>query len=193
MTSTAARRGRPPALGAAELRQRAIEIVARRGYAAVTMSQLADEIGVSVRTLHRHFASKADIVWGALDDTFTRLSTSLATMPPDLSVMRAIERAMVSSIDEGADPDWSPRERMALIATTPELQAAQSAAFRRWRDALTEFAALRLGLDPHDVRAIAIASAAQTATMTALEWWATHDSAEAPSSVVRRALSALEA
>lgn len=188
-----ARRGRPPLHDTAELQRRALVVIARDGYAEVTMGRLATEMGVSLRTLHRHFPTKSDLVWGALDDTFARLSANLAAASHHPSVMAAIGAAIVASFADGASEAVAGRERMRLIATTPALQAARSDAFRHWQDNLVDFAAARLGLRPDDLVPVTIAAAAQSATMAALAWWATHEDSGRPADVVGRALHALDA
>lgn len=192
MTGETGRRGRPPLHEMTELQRRALKVIARDGYADVTMGQVAEEIGVSLRTLHRHFPNKVDLVWGALDDVFTRLSTNLAAANQNLSLIAAIGTAIVASFSEDIAEDAAGRERMRLIATTPALQAAKPELFRLWQDDLVEFAAARLGLSIDDVAPLAIACAAQSATMAGLAWWATHEDSGDPADVVARALRALD-
>ena len=56
------RPGRPASADHGQLRIQMLQVILRDGYEHVTMAQLAAEAGISVRTLHRHFPSKADIV-----------------------------------------------------------------------------------------------------------------------------------
>lgn len=186
-------RGRPQILSTSELRSRAIAVVSKRGYNAVTMGTVAEEIGVSLRTLHRHFPSKVDLVWGALDESFIRLRDQLAKASPEASIIAAIQAAIVASFSSMDEVDERHRERLRLIAVTPELQSAQSDAFRQWRDDLAAFAARRLGVAADDLVPVAIGAAAQSAALAGLTWWATHDDAGTASQVVGRALRALEA
>jgi len=44
----------------------AIDLMARRGYAATTMDEIAGEAGVAVQTVYKHFGSKARIVMSFL-------------------------------------------------------------------------------------------------------------------------------
>lgn len=192
MTGETGRRGRPPLHELDELEQQALEIILRDGYANVTMGGVAVELGMSLRTLHRYFPSKADLVWRALDDTFVRLGAYLAEGNQNPSVMAAIGAAIVASFSAEVDEDPSGRDRLRLIATIPALRAAKSDAFGRWQDELIKFAATRLGLSPDDVEPQAIATAAQSAAMAGLAWWATHENVGKPADVVARALRALE-
>lgn len=186
-------RGRPQILSTSELRSRAIDVVVRHGYEAVTMGTVAAEIGVSLRTLHRHFPSKIDLVWGALDESFIRLRHHLAEASLELSIIAAIESAIVASFSSVDEKDERHRARLRLIAVTPELQSAQSDAFRQWRADIAAFAGRRLGVAPDDLIPVALGAATQSATLAGLTWWATHDDAGPASKVVGRALRAFEA
>lgn len=185
-------RGRPQLLSTEELRSRAIAVVSARGYDSVTMATVAAEVGVSLRTLHRHFPSKVDLVWGALDESFIRLREELAKTDPTMPVVAAVHAAIVASFTSPADGQDQHRERLRLIAITPELQAAQSDAFRQWRAGIVDFAASRLDLTPHDLVPLAIGAATQSATLAGLTWWAMHDDAGSPALAVGSALRALE-
>lgn len=185
-------RGRPQLLTTEELRSRAIAVVSAHGYDSVTMATVAAEVGVSLRTLHRHFPSKVDLVWGALDESFTRLREELANTDPAMPVVRAVHAAIVASFSSPADGQHQHRERLRLIAITPELQAAQSDAFRQWRDGIVDFAASRLDLSTDDLVPMAIGAATQSATLAGLTWWAMHDDTGSPALAVGSALRALE-
>lgn len=186
------RRGRPPLMTAEELRERAIAVVIAHGYSDVTMSTVAAEIGVGVRTLHRHFSSKADLVWGAIDDSFEAVRDGLAAAPSDISIVAAVERAIVAAFRPSGEATAAGRARLRLVATTPELQAYQSVAFHRWRDAIAAFVAGRQGTRADDLAPVAFAAAAQGATMAALTWWATHDTELSAAECVARALASLD-
>lgn len=187
------RRGRPPVADAADLRRRAIDVVLRDGYAAVTMSRIASEIGISVRTLHRYFPTKSDLVWGALDPSFEALRAHLAAAPDDVPLLEVVVGAVTATAG-AADDDPATREvRERLLATTPELQANRSEAFRRWREELRAFVARRLGVPEGGVVAEAAASALQAATMASLHWWAVNDESSDPAPAFAEGLRGLGA
>src|SRR5699024_4927957 len=62
MNAQVRQQGRPPVADVESLRAAALPLIERHGYEQVSMSALAGELGVSVRTLHRYFPAKADIV-----------------------------------------------------------------------------------------------------------------------------------
>jgi len=175
MESAAARRGRPPRLAMPELRARALDVVARRGYTAMTMADIAAEIGLSVRTLHRYFPTKADIVWGGIDRSFDALQTAFGRLEPGLPLIEALIAAVAATFDLGEEELDVSRARLRIIASTPELQQVQSEAFVGWRRQIVAYIAERTGASPAELGPLAAGAAVQTAIMSALEVWASSD------------------
>src|SRR6186997_3503268 len=87
-TVKARRRGRPPgqtAQGAAareRLYGTAIRLIAKRGYEATTLRDIAKEAGVSVGLLYRYFPSKQAIVLALYDELSSEYARQAAGMPP---------------------------------------------------------------------------------------------------------------
>lgn len=160
----------------------------RDGFEKVTMGHIAAEIGISVRTLHRHFPSKSDIVWGVIDSSFEALQQELERSDPGVSAVDAISEAVVAVFSHSADDAGTTRARIKLIATTPELQTVRSAAFLRWRTQIMEFLAARLGEPADGLVPAAAAAAVQAAIMEALAWWARENDPGSPRIAVARAL-----
>ena len=174
-----------------ELRAKAIRSVLSHGYENVTMGQIADEVGVSVRTLHRYFPAKADIVWGEIDRSFDALQERFAQADPEMPTIEAISAAVVEVFTDADDEDESGRNRLHLIATTPELRSVRSAAFLRWRQEITLFVALRLGEPPDGLLPVAAGTAIQAAIMESLGWWAREGDPGSPGDAVARGLRGL--
>lgn len=175
-----------------ELRSRALEVIVRDGYEAVTMAQIAAQVGVGVRTLHRHFPAKADLVWAPLDETFAQVRDALEATPASVSIAEAMGLAIEQSLGEQAQDRYAVRARLALIATTPELQEQQSRAFRRWCEELVAFAARRLGQRLDDLLPLVLGRAVQGAVMASLTWWALRDDDASLGEAVRRGVRELE-
>lgn len=188
MTMKPMRRGRPRLLDPEELRRLAIRIVARDGYQATTMGGIASELGMSVRTLHRHFPTKADIVWGSIDESFLVLDEALGGAGEDVPIIDALVGALDAAFGIPGQ-DAETQARMRLIATTPELQAHRSDAFLRWRRQIVQFITARTGLD--EPVALAVGAAVQAAILAAFADWATGPSELPAASAVARALHGL--
>lgn len=156
------------------------------------MSQIAAETGVSVRTLHRYFPTKADIVWGGIEGSLDALRQGLARADQTLPPMDAIAAVVASVFDQDADEVAVGRARMRLIATEPDLESTRPETYRQWREESIGYIARRLALPPDDVVPQAVGAALQTAIMSGLSWWALQDDPElSPVEAVARALRGL--
>lgn len=194
MTEQGRTRGRPPLVDEDDLRARAIEVLRRHGYRHVTMSAIAEETGVSVRTLHRYFPAKADIVWGGIEGSIDSLRAGLAHADDTLPPFDAIAAVVVEVFGQDADALALGRARMRIIATEPDLESTRPETYRQWREATAAFFGRRLGVPATDVVAQAAAAAVLAAIMAGLGWWAVQeDESIAPVTAVERALRGLAA
>ncbi|QTX05409.1 TetR family transcriptional regulator [Agromyces archimandritae] len=188
-----ARTGRPPIADVGTVRAAALETVIREGYGNVTMSRIADEVGLSLRTLHRYFPTKADLVWGSIESSFDIVREALSDADERTPLVDAVATAMSIAFDRGVDELETSRQRLRLIATTPELQAIRSDAFERWRTELVAFIARRLDVPESTTGPRAAAAALQAAMMEGLARWAVDDDPRPPSIAVTEALEGLRA
>lgn len=192
MTDSGGRGGRPPIAEEDDLRTRAIAVLQRDGYGRVTMSQIAAETGVSVRTLHRYFPAKADIVWGGIENSLDALRHGLAHADDTLPPLEAIAAVVAAVFDQDADEVAVGRARMRLIATEPDLESTRPETYRQWREETIAYFARRFGVAPDDVEPQAAGASVQTAIMSGLSWWAVQDDPElSPVEAVTRALHGL--
>jgi AcrR family transcriptional regulator len=189
--SQTTRTGRPPVAEISELRSRALDVLLRHGYRSTTMGRVAAEVGVSVRTLHRYFPAKADIVWGGIEGSLDALRSGFADADEHVPIIDAISAVMVAVFDQDADEITVGRTRLRLIATTPELQQTRPETFRLWREETVRFIARRLGASPDEVIPRAVGAAVQTVISEALAWWAIHPSTMTPVEAVTGALHGL--
>ena len=86
-------RWEPDAVG--RLRQAAMELFAERGYAVVTVAEIADRAGLTKRTFFNHFADKREILFAGA---------------------KAFEASVIRHLDE-ADPTLGPIEAAVLALT----------------------------------------------------------------------------
>lgn len=189
--STTSRRGRPPLAEITQLRAQAVQVVLREGYGRVSMRQIADEVGLSLRTLHRYFPTKSEIVWGDIDSSFDALREALVSASTELSIIDSVTTVIVEALGPLDDGPGLERDRIRLIATTPELQAIHSKSFVRWRDELVRFVASRMGETPTSVAAVSTGAALQAVVMRSLAWWAVQASPVSPTQAITQAMQGL--
>lgn len=191
MRDTNRQRGRPPVGDEDDLRTRAIEVILRHGYEQTTMSEIAGELGLSVRTLHRYFPAKSDIVWGGIEGAIDALRRGFADVDPGLPVLAAVKTATLAAFAEDQDDIVLSRARFRVIASTPGLESTRPETYRMWREETVAFIARRLGVPSDSLQARSAGAAVQAAVMTALSWWAEQDVQGTPADAVANALDGL--
>ena len=137
------------------LRRIALDLIAERGFAHVTVEDIAEAADVSPRTFFNYFPSKEAALFGADPDRVATLRERVVREAPGEPVLDALRMVMVSDAqtvaDElselGGDPaDWLRRIKQAR--TDPHLRAAHAAQMAMVERAITEGLAERLGTDP---------------------------------------------
>ena len=163
--------GRPEVTSHAEIEQVAFRLFAERGFAATTLDVIADEVGVSKRTLFRYYASKNDIPWGQFDRTLEGFRQIFANTPDGLSLYEAIGRAVVefNRFPEDASPPHV--DRMRMILDTPTLQAHSVLRYAEWRDVIADYAASRLGVSRQSLEPRLLGHISLALALTAYEMW----------------------
>ena len=118
------------------------------------MSQVADIVGVSEKTVYNYFPTKESMVLDWADETVESLARVIRECPPSESLTAAVVRAMKEDM-EGLNevPDelvvFLPRF-MELIDSTPALRAAWLEMYDRIVTVATEALAARAEVDPGD-------------------------------------------
>lgn len=166
------RRGRPPRTSARELELIALRLFTEYGFDATTIEQIATEAGVSERTFFRYFGSKASVLWSEFDTEVDTIRDALARTPPDVPMMEAIRRAVISANHYRAEDVPELRIRMNLISTAPALQSSAATHYDAWERAISEFAAARLAQPADSLYPLAIGRTALAACRAAYDRWA---------------------
>lgn len=166
-------RGRPEVTSHAQIEQAAFTLFAQRGFARTTLQAIAEEVGVSRRTLFRYYQSKNDIPWGQFDRTLDHFRALLAGQGTDLPVHEAVHRAVVEFNRFPADAHPPHRERMRLILTTPELQAHSVLRYAEWREVIAAYVADRIGARPDDLVPQVAGHVSLAISLSAYEHWLT--------------------
>jgi AcrR family transcriptional regulator len=162
------------------LRRVAIDLVAERGFAHVTVEDIAEAADVSPRTFFNYFPTKEAAVFGTDPDRLDRIRAGIATAAPGQDahaalreVLSADARWRAAQVAElGGDPATWLR-RMKEARDDPDLRAAQAAHMARTERVIAEGLAERLGTDPDtDPYPMLLAAAATAVLRAALTFWA---------------------
>jgi AcrR family transcriptional regulator len=129
-----------------------------RGFDAVRVAEVAEECGVSEKTVYNYFPVKEALLLDRLEATVDSLRAGLAdpaTAP--VRAARAILAAELRAITAGFEAADDPRAAMAahrrfgdLIRSTPSLRAYQSEMMDRFVEVAAEALARRGGTRPED-------------------------------------------
>jgi AcrR family transcriptional regulator len=174
--TSGSRRGRPRASSHATIERIALELMQRDGYDAVTVDQIVEAAGISRTTFFRYFSSKSDVMWRSFDATIERLREELergsTTAPLD-----AVRVGIVNSMRSTVMGSTAWLLRFQVLDRGPELHAESAQRWRRWRDVIAEFIAVRTGLPAGAPTPMAIAGACYGVLLSLLRSW-TVDSEE---------------
>ena len=153
----------------AAIRAAALTLTRERGYAAMTVDDVAALAGVSRRTVFNHFASKADLLVVGLEplapavvEAFVNGSGSLLEDLGTLLVSGAesveSERGWLLSFPE-------------IVRDNPEVERAVHERLRIVAQSLAEAAGRRLGAEPDDPRTRAVVALAMAIQRSSLDLW----------------------
>jgi AcrR family transcriptional regulator len=137
------------------LRRAALDLVTERGFAHVTVEDIAAAADVSPRTFFNYFPTKEAALFGADPDRITALRERIARLAPGEPALTALRLVMVEDARAVADElselggqpaDWF--HRMKSAHTDPQLRAARAAQMAMTERVIAEGIAERLGADP---------------------------------------------
>jgi AcrR family transcriptional regulator len=161
------------------LRNAALELVAQRGFAHVTVEDIAEAADVATRTFFNYFPSKESAVIGADPERIEEVRTNLLARPPAESPLQALRWVAVeyaAAIDEEFDDLGEGREawfrRFCIVREDPDLLGAFVGHITEVERSLVGALAERLGKDPaHDpYPALVTATVFAAARVAALYW-----------------------
>jgi AcrR family transcriptional regulator len=163
------------------LRRAALDLVAQRGLANVTVEDIAEAADVSPRTFFNYFPSKEAVLFGGQDpDRAAVLRDRIASQAagePVLGVLRAVlaedAQGMADELRSlGGDPRDAVR-RMKEARNDPHVRAAHAAQMARIERAIAEGLAMRLGADQEtDPYPSVLAAAAVAVVRACIAFWA---------------------
>lgn len=127
---------------------------ASRGFDAVKVSEVADRVNVSMKTLYNYFPTKESMVLDNADELVERLATALRDRPAGMSITEAVVAALEADtdgfelFDDGLAAFVSTFE--AMIMQTPALHARWLEILDRLARVAAEQLALQAGIEPTD-------------------------------------------
>ncbi|WP_433245224.1 TetR family transcriptional regulator [Streptosporangium sp. CA-135522] len=175
-----------------ELTEAALNLLALKGFDAVTVDEIVAAAGVSKRTFFRYFASKEDVVVQFLAEMGAGMRAELAGRPAKEPPSVALRHTVWVSVDACVGHADRALRVVQLILGTPALLARFLERQAQWRDELAAEVAHRLGLDPAtDLYPQLAAGTALTAFDTVLQRWSDSGGTEDPAALIDRAFAVI--
>jgi AcrR family transcriptional regulator len=162
------------------LRRVALDLVSQRGFAQVTIEDIAEAADVSPRTFFNYFPSKEAVLFGTSPDRFEAVRDGIRDAAPGESALTALGLVLVAEAASWAEElrelggdaaGWLRRIKSAQV--DPHLRAAHAAHLATSERLMAEALAERLGTDPdRDPYPGLLAGAATAVLRAALSFWA---------------------
>ncbi|BBZ70475.1 TetR family transcriptional regulator [Mycobacterium paraseoulense] len=149
----------------------ALALFAANGFDNTTIDAVAVAAGVSVRTFHRYFRTKADAIAPILDTMWRTCIQAFADTDPDAPLVENL----IAAFAQAAEGEYSERYREFLVTlpNSPELEPTWLRIHADSQRALRPLLAARLGLQPDSPTADFLSSVVISAFRVALQ--AHHD------------------
>lgn len=181
------------------LRNAALELVAERGYANVTVEDIAEAADVATRTFFNHFPSKESAVIGADPERIEHLRLTLLERPPEespLEALRAVTVEYATVIDQELDDLGEGREawfrRLCIVRGDPDLLGAYVGHISEVERILVSALAERLGRDRlHDPYPALVTAAVLAAGRVAALYWSANGGAGSLAELTGAAIDSL--
>ena len=177
----------------------AIDLFTARGFAEVSVDDVAHAAGIARRTLFRYYASKTAILWGDFDAHLAHLQGLLDNVDPRVPLGKALRAALLAFNTFDECETARHRQRMRVILQTAELQDYSMTMYAGWREVMAGFVARRLGVGTSDPLPQTVAWTMLGVALSAYEHWLGDESVTLPEAlasafdIVGAALNGLDA
>jgi mycofactocin system transcriptional regulator len=158
----------------------AIDMFTARGFADVSVDDVAQAAGISRRTLFRYYASKNAIPWGDFDNHLAHLRDLLDNVDADVRLGEALRTALLAFNTFDDSEMTRHRQRMRVILQTAELQAYSMTMYAGWREVIAGFVAHRLDCKTADLAPQTVAWTMLGVALSAYEHWLSDESVPLP-------------
>jgi AcrR family transcriptional regulator len=136
------------------LRTTALRLFLERGFASVSVDEIATEANVSRSTFFRYFGSKEAVLFDEFDRSGDIFLKHLRERPTDESPWGAFEQALIATARaaaEGETPDEEQRAISELLRNDPALSGRRLEEISRWTDWIAQIFAERGGRKEPDL------------------------------------------
>jgi mycofactocin system transcriptional regulator len=158
----------------------AIELFVARGFADVSVDDVAQAAGISRRSLFRYFASKNAIPWGDFDTHLAHLRDLLDKVDRRVPLGEALRSALLAFNTFDESETVRHRQRMRVILQTAELQAYSMTMYAGWREVIAGFVARRSDCKTTDLLPQTVAWTMLGVALSAYEHWLADESVPLP-------------
>jgi len=161
----------------------AIELFTARGFAEVSVDDIARAAGISRRTLFRYYVSKNAIPWGEFDAHLAHLRDLLDNVDPRVRMSEALRTALLAFNTFDESETVRHRKRMRVILQTAELQAYSMTMYAGWREVIAAFVARRSAAKTTDLGPQTVAWTMLGVALSAYEHWLSDESVPLPTAL----------
>jgi len=158
----------------------AIDLFTARGFAEVSVDDVAHAAGIARRTLFRYYASKNAILWGDFHAHLAHLQGLLDNVDPRVPLGKALRAALLAFNTFDECETARHRQRMRVILQTAELQDYSMTMYAGWREVMAGFVARRLGVGTSDPLPQTVAWTMLGVALSAYEHWLGDESVTLP-------------
>ena len=158
----------------------AIDLFTARGFAEVSVDDVAHAAGIARRTLFRYYASKNAILWGDFAAHLAHLQGLLDNVDPRVPLGKALRAALLAFNTFDECETARHRQRMRVILQTAELQDYSMTMYAGWREVMAGFVARRLGVRTSDPLPQTVAWTMLGVALSAYEHWLGDESVTLP-------------
>jgi len=138
-----------------------------RGFEATTIEDIAEAVEISPSTFFNYFPNKEDVVFE--DELDPLILSAFDALPDETNPVRRLRMAMQTVFARMTpEQDRMMRERMQLMAVTPELRGAMLSQFAGLVDQIAHLLGPRLGRDRDDFAVHNLAGAVLGVLLSAL-------------------------
>ncbi|MGA7052229.1 MAG: mycofactocin system transcriptional regulator [Mycobacterium sp.] len=161
----------------------AIELFTARGFADVSVDDVAHAAGIARRTLFRYYASKNAILWGDFDNHLAHLQDLLDNVGPHVRLGEALRAALLAFNTFDECETARHRKRMRAILQSAELQDYSMTMYAGWREVMAGFVAQRLCVKTTDLLPQTVGWTMLGVALSAYEHWLSDECVTLPTAL----------